>query len=90
MLDWLAAALPSTRLLLLGLLPNAEHDVLPVNEMYRGLSDAKGVAFAACGQDIDPTDAGLLYDGTHPTLLAQHRLLECLAPMVESVVFGEH
>lgn len=58
----------------------------PANKALREVADEHGVTWLTCGDELDPEDPSVLYDGTHPTQEAQARLLRCLAPAVYRLV----
>jgi hypothetical protein len=75
---WLRAALPSTTVYVVALLPNKIKNVSSINAKYRAIARDQGVKYVECGQDMDPNDTSLFKDGTHPTARGQDRVLRCL------------
>lgn len=68
------------------LIPNAKFDHTALNTQYWTLSWRRGIAWAACGRDINPADPAQLYDGTHPTPLGIDKLMRCVAPHVYQLI----
>lgn len=86
LLDWMSAAMPHTRLLLLGLTPTTAHDTRAANRRYRRLARERGIPFVRCGAGIDPSDASLILDGTHPTEAGGNIIVRCLGPAVRELL----
>lgn len=82
-LDWLLGWVnvtwgADTHVALLALLPTTEADVAPTNRRYAELAARWGIPLLRCGQEMDPTDAGLFSDGLHPSSAGQERILACV------------
>ena len=82
LLDWMKAAMPSSKILLMALLPRTSHDVAGPNSKLRALASTHGVTLCTCGQDLDPRNKALMSDGLHPTPEAYGRILKCLVGVV--------
>lgn len=85
LLAWAQAAWPHTKIMLVSLLPNAKYNTGALNKQYVALAAKRRLAWALCGQDINARDKAQLYDGTHPTVAAQRKLLSCLAQHVAAL-----
>lgn len=81
LLGWMRAAMPSSRIVLLNLLPNDQVGaaVRATNAKYERLAAKHGCVWSTCGSDMGPGD---LKDGTHPSASGYRRLLGCLRPVV--------
>ncbi|EFN53922.1 hypothetical protein CHLNCDRAFT_136136 [Chlorella variabilis] len=92
LVKWLQAAWPSTRLILLNLLPTVFEveapylDITGTNKKYQQIAEETGIEWSTCGSDIDPADEAQLYDGIHPGPKGVDILLSCLGPQVEAAV----
>lgn len=84
LMKWCRAAYPSTRLVLMALLPALRQfgDVGAANAKYRALAQRLGVRFADCGRGLDPADKSLYSDGLHPTAKGHDAVLACLRKLV--------
>lgn len=76
------AAFPTSKILVLNLLPRTSPDVDPVNVKLKALCVKRGIYWSTCGSDINPHDPKQLYDGTHPAQKGADKVLRCLAPEV--------
>jgi hypothetical protein len=52
MVTWLQTASPSSKLLLLGLLPDESQDVAPLNQLFQQVAQNHSIGFAACVQNL--------------------------------------
>ena len=82
MLEWMKAAMPSSKIVLMALLPRTSHDVSGPNSKLRAVASTYGATFCTCGQDLDPRNVSLMSDGLHPTPQAYGTILKCLADVV--------
>lgn len=85
LLKWLKKAYPSTKIVLMALLPASRwgKDIDAANRMYRDVARRVGATFAECGQGMDPTDTRLYSDGLHPTSEGHDVVLRCLKGVVD-------
>jgi len=86
LLTWMRAAMPSSKILLLNILPNDKADVAGTNKKYERLAAKHGIKFSTCGSDLNPRDTKHFVDGTHPASDGYRRLFKCLKPVVASMV----
>ena len=83
LLGWLKARYPTTKIILMAVLPEAVGaDYRTKNKAFREAAAKAGVTFAACGQGIDPKDTTLMPDGLHPNDAGHDVVLSCLAGML--------
>lgn len=87
LLTWCQATYPSTRLVLMALLPASRQfgDVSSANRTYRALARRLGITFAECGAGMNPTDTALYSDGLHPTARGHDIVLACLREVVNGL-----
>lgn len=85
LLPWMRATWPSTKIVLLGMLPNASKDVRPFNAKYEQLASKHGATYSSCGSDIDPRSTDMP-DGTHPSAAGYAKALPCLRRVVDTLV----
>lgn len=87
LIPWMRAAMPKSKILLMGLLPNRGTDVVPTNAKYQALAQKHGVAYTNCGSDLDASSTQVFGDdGTHPSAAANDRLFACLSPIVQGML----
>lgn len=88
LLKWLRKAYPSTKLVLMALLPATRNagDVGAANSTYRAIAQRLGITFAECGQGMDANDKNLYRDGLHPTAAGHDIVLKCLRKVVAPFV----
>lgn len=86
LLGWMRAAMPSSKIVLLGLLPNTLANVGATNRNYAKVAAKHGVTFATCGSDLNPRNPAHFTDGTHPASEGYRRLLACLRPVVSALL----
>lgn len=85
LVSWLKASYPESRVLLFALLPeNKGRGYVQKNAAYKAIARELGVAFAECGQSLDPDDRTLFSDGLHPTDKGYDQLLPCMARAAQS------
>ena len=78
LVQWMKAAMPGSKIVVLGLLPNAYVNVVPTNVKYAALAKRRGVTYLDCGRGMNPSDKKLFKDGTHPTAAGHDVVLRCL------------
>lgn len=80
LVGWLRAAMPSTRIIVIALLPTIKRGpkLASINATYKSIAEKHGVRFSTCGQNIDPKNPSLLHDGLHPAANGYDILLTCL------------
>lgn len=85
---WLQRAYPSTKLVLMALLPatRGHNNPKTANPVLRQMAQRANVTFAECGQAMNPSDTRLYSDQLHPTAAGYDVVLPCLKKIVESVV----
>lgn len=88
LLRWWQKAYPSTKLVLMALLPTSRVDrkVAETNRRYKALASKLGIVFAECGQDMDADDTSLFSDGLHPTTAGHDAVLKCLRKIVDPYI----
>lgn len=86
LLSWMRAAMPSSKIVLLGLLPNAVVSVAATNRNYAKLAAKYGATFSTCGSDLNPRNPAHFKDGTHPASEGYRRVFACLKPVVSSLL----
>ena len=86
LIGWVRAAMPSTQVVLMALLPNSNVTVAPTNAKYKEIAQKHGVTFAECGMDLNPNDKNHFRDGTHPTAGGYDNMLRCLKPIVTKLL----
>lgn len=88
LLRWWQKAYPSTKLVLMALLPTSrlDREVGETNRLYKALASKLGIVFAECGQDMDADDTTLYSDGLHPTAAGHDVVLKCLRKIVEPYI----
>ena len=88
LLRWLKKAYPSTKLVLMALLPATRGHNNPntANPILRQLAQRLGITFAECGQSMNTRDARLYSDELHPTAAGYDIVLPCLKKIVESLI----
>ena len=79
---WMKGAYPTSKLVIVGLLPCTRVDVTSTNEGYRQIASKYGVTYTACGLAVDANNKKLSQDGTHPTEAGYDKLFACLQPVV--------
>lgn len=83
LLKWLKARYPTTKIILMAVLPEAVGaDYTTKNAVFKNAAAEAGVMFASCGQGIDPKDKTLMPDGLHPSDAGHDVVLSCLAGML--------
>lgn len=82
---WTKKELPTSRIVILGLLRRGKYDTAPANVQLRALAKRLGVTYASCGSEMDPADKKLFFDGLHPTPAGHDVVLRCLAKAILSV-----
>jgi lysophospholipase L1-like esterase len=82
LMPWIRAAWPTSRLILVGILPNAFVSVKEANKKYEKLSKKYGFEYTSCGSQMNPKDKKLFGDGTHPAPDGYHVLYSCLRDLV--------
>lgn len=82
LMPWLRATWPTTRFILLNILPNAFVSVKEANRKYEKLSQKYGFEYVTCGSTLDPNDKKLFKDGTHPAPDGYHAIYSCLRDRV--------
>ena len=82
LLGWIRAAMPSSKVVLMALLPTIYGSVDPTNAKYKELARTHGAAFVDCGAGLDIRDKTQSSDGLHLTAAGYDRLLACLKPTV--------
>jgi lysophospholipase L1-like esterase len=84
LLRWLRAAYPSTKLVLMALLPTVYHDTSRANALYRNVASRLDVTFVGCGQQLNPRDKTAFRDGIHPAAAGHDAVLRCLRQAVST------
>lgn len=86
LLTWCRAAYPSTRLVLMALLPASRQfgDVSGANRTYRAIAQRLGITFADCGAGMNPSRRELYSDGLHPTAQGHDVVLRQLRGYVKT------
>lgn len=85
-ISWMRAAMPSSKIVLLGILPCSSVSVSATNRRYEALARKHGITYSNCGSDIDPNNRSLSVDGTHPAPGGYRRLFACLRPLVSRML----
>lgn len=82
LLQYMKATFPTTKLVLMALLPTSRPDrrqgVAELNIAYKSLAARMGIMFSQCGQHMNPTDSALYSDGLHLTQAGHDVVLACL------------
>lgn len=88
LLRWLQRAYPSTKLILMALLPatRGHNNPKTANPILRQVANRLNITFAECGQSMNPMDTRLYKDQLHPTSGGYEVVLPCLKKAVESLV----
>lgn len=86
LIGWIRAAMPSTKVVLMAVLPNASVSVSASNARYKDIAQKHGITFAECGLDLNPNDKNHFRDGTHPASSGYDRMLRCLKPIVHNLL----
>ena len=81
-LQWVKAVHPTSRVIVMGVLPNVHVSVAATNAKYRALAAKHDVIFSDCGSDTNPHDSSQYRDGTHPNEGGYDRILQCLKPQL--------
>lgn len=89
LLPWMRATWPTTKIVLLNMLPNADKDVRPFNERYRLVASKHGATYATCGADIDPRNKVDMPDGTHPSAAGYAKILPCLRRVFDELTINK-
>lgn len=80
LIAWLQRAYPSTRIVLMALLPatRGRNNPETANPILRTLAKRRGITFAECGQHMNPLDPKLYKDQLHPAPAGYDIVLPCL------------
>jgi lysophospholipase L1-like esterase len=88
LLTWMRAVMPTTKIIVMGLLPCTRVDVRSVNERYRALAAKLGCTYVDCGAGMSASDTRYFVDGTHPSAAGYDRVFACLRPVVQQLRGG--
>lgn len=86
LLGWMRAAMPSSKIVLLGLLPNSVVNVAATNRNFARVAAKHGVTFSSCGSDLNPHNPAHFKDGTHPASEGYRRLFSCLKAVISPML----
>ncbi|KAI7843552.1 hypothetical protein COHA_002794 [Chlorella ohadii] len=81
LLGWTRAAFPTSRLLVVGMLPTLavpSAELAAHNILYSQLAARQGGTYVGCGRGMSPSDTSLFNDGLHLTVKGQDRVARCL------------
>ena len=82
LLKFLKTVMPTTKIVLMALLPTTRVSVTTTNVAYEKLALENGLVFAPCGRSMNPSDTTLFSDGLHPTNAGYGVVFPALAPLV--------
>lgn len=87
LLDFLAAAHPTSRLVVLAPLPARVPKWGSLLRATRSTVNARpDVALSECGSELDPYSRADFADGLHPSAAGYEALLDCLVPQVDPLL----
>lgn len=79
LLQWFRRKYPSTKLVVVAILPeNVKAGFAQKNPKWQRAAAKAGAAWVTCGQDLDPRNPSLFPDGLHPSDAAYELILPCL------------
>lgn len=82
-LKWTRAAMPASRVIVMGLLPRVTGDKTSKNKAYADLARAYGATYVDCGARLNPRDPRLFPDGLHLSPAGYDAVLPCLRAAVD-------
>ena len=88
LLGLLRQKLPTTHIVLVGLLPNKFAEVGATNTAYQVLAAQHGVTYSNCGHSMNPADATQTADGVHWLPAMQTRYLKCIQAFAKQLIAG--
>lgn len=86
LIRWLQRAYPTTKVVLMALLPRGKFSVQAPNQTLRQVAASTSVMFAECGTAMDPANKQLFYDGLHLTAKGYGVVFDCLKKLVQPVL----
>ena len=89
LIKWLQRAYPTTKLVLMALLPRNRYDTQGPNQTLRQIAARRAIMFAECGTAMHPKDTRFFRDGLHPVAKGYEVVFACLKKIVEPIVLAQ-
>lgn len=87
LLGWMRKAMPTSKIIVLNVLPTSRNTLVgSTNAKYKSLAAKHGAEFSTCGSDLDPASTAQFSDGLHPASAGYTKLFKCLKPVVSGLL----